>query len=83
MRIQANVRFRSRYDGKSMVYLTAIETDSSSDLKVSGEFATDFPELNVDYEMDGEFVGRIYQNNLQLRVDDLSKFKLKKAKKLD
>jgi len=80
MKIIANVRFRNRYVGESMVYLTAIETDGPGDLKLAGEFPEDKPELHVDYQMEAEVVGRIYNNNLTLRVEDLSKLKLRKVK---
>lgn len=80
MQIKANVRFRSRYEGENAVYLTAIETDGAGDLKISGEFPEDKPALHTDYEMEAEVVGRIYNNQLSLRVEDMSKFKLRKLK---
>ena len=80
MQVKANVRFRDRYDGEKSVYLTAIELDSGSNLKISGEFPHGFPELHVDFEMDAELIGVVFNNQFSLRCDDQLNFKLKKLK---
>lgn len=80
MQIKANVRFRSRYVGKSLVYLTGIETDGPGDVKLAGEFSEDKPKLHVDYAMEAEVEGKMFDNNLSLRVVDMGKFKLREVK---
>ncbi len=75
MHIKVIVNWRERFEGKTAVYLTGVESFGPGELKISGDFGP--VKMYCPTELECDVVGRMYEGNYSLRVLNKESMKMK------